>query len=564
MKNSIAPQRRVDAARRVLFTSDSCSLFYDPELLCPEGPPYGHPLIDRHVARLKESGVDTFLVNPNAQTVWYPSRTLPSIVDGYRRGDREFFRGHAEGLGIKGEKLEQYFTQCVTFYNNYLDLIEAGIDWVKELAIACQRHGVTPWLSVRMNDMHGADNPEGSFLNWKGYADRKLHLRGSKLNPARGEKVYWKALNYERAEVRAYKLSMIREVVNDYAYEGLELDWLRNPHCCEPGATPATIDLITNWIAEIRALTQARAKAIGRPFPLGLRLPPSLAYLRDIGLDVRRLVQEGLVDFVSFSNFWQTSWDMPQERLRRELGEEVTIYGMIEDAPNWVSAIMPHRPQRPELRNPGPRYLSGSAALLRANAAGKLATGADGICVYNFHCTNQLKNDGLIADYGALRRIDDAAALRGHEKHYALATPGVNAPHWDVPCQLPAIVETGYRREFQLAMAAEPADAQLRGYVQLVYDRRAGMPPLGVSVNGALPNFAGRPTRSYVLSVGRYSELLENHESLCFEFDPRLIVDGWNTFTVYNDELTPDTLAPDTVNAVRLLSVEIFLTRAAV
>lgn len=563
MNQPSVPSRRVDASRRVLFTGDTCSFFYDAELLCPDGPPYGRTLIDRHVARLKVNGVDTFLVNPNAQTVWYPSRTLQTVLDGYKRGDREYFRGHGEGLKITGEKLDQYLDHCVKFYNNYLDLIEEGTDWLRETSAACRRHGVMPWLSVRMNDQHGADNPAGSFMNWKGFADPKLRLRGNRLNPARGQRVYWQALNYECVEVRDYMLAMIRECVNDYDYEGLELDWLRNPNCCEPGATAETIRMMTAWIAEIRALTQARAKATGRPYPLGLRLPPSLAYLKEIGLDVAGLVQAGLVDFVGFSNFWQTSWDMPYERLRKQLGDEVTIYGIIEDAPNWVPAVMPGRPLDAEIRNPGMRYLSASAPLLRANAAGKLATGADGIYLFNFHCTNEHKDNGLVADYAALRQIADATALRGREKHYALATPGVNAPHWDVPCQLPAIIETGYRREFSLAMAAEPAAGGLRGYVQLVYDRRDGVPPLGVSINGALPSFAGKPVRHYVLPVGKYAGVADAHESLLFEFDPAAITEGWNTFTIHNDELNPETLAPDKTGAVRLLSLEVFLVRAS-
>lgn len=553
------PPRRVAPAHRVLFASDTCSFFYDAELLCPKGPPYGRELFDRHVARLGESGVDTFLVNPNAQTVWYPSRKLPTVIDGYARGDREFFRGHAEGLGLSGEKLAAYLDHCVKFYNHYLDLVEAGVDWLAEMAAACRRHQVSPWLSVRMNDMHGADNPAGSFMNWKGFAEQQLRLRGGMLNPGRGQKVYWQALNYERVEVRDYMMSVLRECVNDYDYEGLELDWLRNPHCCEPDASPQTSHLILEWLAEVRALTQARARVTGRAYPLGLRLPPSLAYLRSIGLDVQALVEEGLIDFVGFSNFWQTSWDMPYEEYRRILGDEITLYGIVEDAPNWVPAVMPDLPLDPAMRNPGIRYLSASAPLLRANAAGKLATGVDGIYVYNFHCTNQLKVPGLLADYSALVGIAEPMLLRGCEKHYALSTPGVNAPHWDVPCQLPAIIETGYRREFHLAMAAEPVAAGLRVFVQLIYDRRPGVPPLGVSINGALPSFDGRPVRDFALPVGGYSGVTAEYDSLRFEFDPRLIAQGWNKVTVYNDELKPDSLASDAVNAVRLISLEIFL-----
>src|SRR5919205_934937 len=63
--------------------------------------------------------------------------------------------------------------------------------------------------------------------------------------------------------------------------------------------------------APVRELTQKRAKQTGKPYPLGLRLPCRLGLLKAIGLDVKAMADAGLIDFVSFSNFWQTSWDEP-------------------------------------------------------------------------------------------------------------------------------------------------------------------------------------------------------------------------------------------------------------
>jgi len=528
--------------------------------LCPEGPPYGRALIERNLERLKTNGVDTVLINANAQLPWYPSRTLPNIVTEYKRGDREFFRGHGEAMKLEGEAMEQFFDNSVKFYNNFLDWHEAGIDFLTESAAVCRQQGMSPWLSIRMNDMHGADNPEGSFMNWKGFADsenRLKHGHGGGNNDA-----YWQALNYERQEVRDYMMTMIRESVEDYDYEGMELDWLRNPNCCEPNASEETVAMMSAWMGEIRAMTERKAKITGRPFPLGLRLPVSLNYSLSIGLDVVGLVRSGVVDFVSFSNFWQTSWDMPYERYRQALGEEVTIFGVVEDAPNWLKAVMPDRPLDPELQNPGVRYLSASVPLIRANAAGKLATGVDGICAYNFHCTNEHKENGLVADYSGLRGIADLKRLRGQTKHYALATPGVNAPQWDVPCQLPVIIEKGYRREFTIAMAAEPAEFDLRATVQVIYERLDGKPPLGVSINGAIPTFECKPSRGYVLPVGKYSELVAEHDSLLFVFSVSEIMEGWNTFTVHYGELDMGTMAANPEHAVRVLSVEIFLIQS--
>ena len=62
--------------------------------------PYGVPLtvqdIHRNVDILADSGIDTLTVNAHStQFAYYPSKHVPTAIDGYRRGDREYFRGHA-------------------------------------------------------------------------------------------------------------------------------------------------------------------------------------------------------------------------------------------------------------------------------------------------------------------------------------------------------------------------------------------------------------------------------------------------------------------------------------
>ena len=80
-----AASRAALAKHRNLFTGDSCVYFYNPEIYHPEGLPYTAKAIHRYVDRLADSGIDTFLSNPNAQVAWYPSKKLPTIIDGYRR-----------------------------------------------------------------------------------------------------------------------------------------------------------------------------------------------------------------------------------------------------------------------------------------------------------------------------------------------------------------------------------------------------------------------------------------------------------------------------------------------
>jgi hypothetical protein len=560
--------RKQLAGHKNLFNGDSCTYFYNPELWQPEGGAYSAKAIHRFVDRLADNGVDTFLINPNAQTVWYPSKKLPTVIDGYKRGDREYFRGHAVAVKTPPEKMDAYLDNQVAFFNLYLDLVESGVDWLAETSKACRRRGISPWVSIRMNDMHGAENPEGSHFNCPLFKNPKYRLSGTRINPRDGAQVYWQALNYERQEVRDFMFSVIREPMEDYDFDGLELDWLRNPHCCEPNASRTIVNRLTGWFGELRTLTEARSKKIGRPVPFGLRIPGNLGYLRSIGIDVPDLARRGLIDFVTFSNFWQTSWDMPYDRLRADLGSDVAIYGCVEDAPNWVSGRAPKLTLQPgtvapSYPNLGVRYLSASAELLRGNAAGKLAMGVDGIETFNFFCTDQVKVPGLQGDYAALRQLEDLASLRGKLKHYALSTTiGRTSQLWELPYQVPVILEPNWRREFILSMCREPAIANLQLTVQVVFEKKAAAPDLGVSFNGGWPNFEAQISDELVFPTGPYTHHVPEHQAFNFQFNVEEIKEGWNTLVVFNNSQKRSTTEERQENSVHIVSIELGVKKA--
>ncbi|MBI3922240.1 MAG: hypothetical protein HY318_12545 [Armatimonadetes bacterium] len=536
---------------RILFTGDCTYLFMDAHVNNPEGGRYTAKVFHDHVDLLADSGVDTVLVNATEQHAWYPSRKFPKVYQDYRRGDREFFRGHIPCTFREPEKIpavvDAWLDEQVEFMNRFLDLEEAGVDWVAEMAKACRRRKVSPWLTFRMNDIHGSGNRQGSYMNCPLFRNLRYCLSGESLNPRDGVSMYWQALNYEKEEVREYMFTPIRELVEEYDYEGLELDWWRNPFCCEPNASQKTIDTITDWVAQIRALTEAKSRKTGKPYALGLRIPGTLGLLRSIGLDVVAMARKGLIDFVSPSNFWQTSWDMPHDRLRELLGDQVTIFGVIEDAPNWLLGYSPI------LNHSGPRMLSASAPLLRGNAAGKLVLGADGIEFFNFFCTDSDPMfEGKVtrvsrtraADYGSICGIGDLESLRGKPKHYTLSkmAGGNWYPPYELPEQLPAILEPQWRRAFRLPMCAEPTDRELNLVIQVVVERTETPPDIGVSFNGSWPNYDAQPTDELVFPTGPFTHHVAEHQASNFHFRADQIVEGWNEIVVYNNRLFFDSI----------------------
>lgn len=75
---------------RNLHNADCNTIFHTPELRQPEGGRFSSGAIHRLVAALADGGVDTFLINPNAQIAWCPSKVIPTNLGGYKRGNREF------------------------------------------------------------------------------------------------------------------------------------------------------------------------------------------------------------------------------------------------------------------------------------------------------------------------------------------------------------------------------------------------------------------------------------------------------------------------------------------
>lgn len=526
---------------RNLFTGDSCIYFYNPEIYHPEGLPYTAKAVHRYIDLLADNGVDTYLCNPNAQVAWYPSKKLQTIIDGYKRGDREFFRGHGEASHIAPDKMDAWLDQMVKFYNLYLDLAEAGVDWLAESTKACRRRNISPWVSVRMNDTHGVDNPEGSHFNCALFKKKEFRLSGVHLDPRDGFHPHWVALNYDKAEVRDFMMSHIREYVQDYDFEGIELDWLRDPHCCEPNATQRQIDTVTAWIGDVRALTQQQARKNRKPYPMGMRLPGNLGYLKSRGIDLKAIVEKGYLDFVGFSNFWQTSWDMPYDELRQMIGDKVKIYGVVEDAPNWIHGYAPTPPKNSAAQSTEPlrglRYMAASPQMQRANAAGKLVMGVHGIEQFNFFCSDQPSVPGLRADYSVLRNTHDLAFLRGKPKHYCLSTPtGWMSAAWELPEQLPVLLPAKDRSEFRLSMCAEPLDKGLRGLAQVVLEKQEKAPRLGFSVNGKWPTYECEATQRMLYPVGPYTEHVPENRAFNFAFDLRDLQDGWNRFLLINND----------------------------
>ena len=554
------------AANRNLFTTDCNTYFYrygvesDWQKPAPDGR-FSDKNIHAFVDMVAGNGVDTFVYNPNASRAWWPSKHTPTAWDGYRRGDRSFFDAHVGADELTPEQLEDTMDFHVTLLDRYLDLVEDGVDLLHETSAACRRNGIAPWLSIRMNDMHGFNSLDGSFMNSPLLADERLRLSGHGMIPHHPPMQLRMGLDFTHREPRDYMLTMIRELVEDYDFEGMELDWTRHVLCCEPPASQQTIDTMTQWHGEIAALCRARADATGRPYYLGLRLPANFKAMCSIGLDAVAMVEAGFIDFLCPTRAgWSTTWDLEHDRMRAELGDRVAIYGVVEDAPNWLAS----RTARGEYRSIK-RFSSTSAAMIRGNAAGKLVLAADGIESYNFFCSNfsdEKSGVTMLSDYTALNGLADLDQLRGKRKFYAFNTGfemGTLLTTLEVDEFLPLRMEPNMQRRFRLPMCAEPVGMKLT--VQLVLEQPEGgcdLPPIGLSFNESWPRFDCAATDALLEPAGALTHHVPEHTVIDFTFPASVIREGWNDLIVVHGGLAED-LAHRRELAVDIVGIELLV-----
>ncbi|MFH1008839.1 MAG: hypothetical protein V1800_15295 [Candidatus Latescibacterota bacterium] len=481
---------------RNLYNGDFGIFFWNSEMWQPEGGPYSAKAIHLFVDLLADSGVDTFLINPNSQVAWYPSRAIPTVLDRYVRDD----------LSVDAADI----WWSTDLLNPALDLKEAGVDWLAEAIGHCRKRGISPWVSIRMNDPH-LGHP---------YLRSPLYQDG--------------LLNYERHEVRDYYFSLIREVVEAYDSAGLELDWLRCSTCCPPPASQKHVDMMTAWFSEIRNLSEAKARQTGRRFPLGMRIPGDYRKMRGIGIDVEILVKDGLLDFLCPTNFMNTSWDMPHDRLRAEFGQEVTIYGVTELMVNELMVVSR------ELDKATAPYVCTSQPALRGNAAGKLVLGADGMQQYNLFVADQTRKfhdvPGLSGQYAGLGNLHDLEALRGQSKHYAICSDLRGwAGEMDLPAPLPVTLEPNRGRVFTLPMCVEPEDLGLDLIVQVVIERREFPAHIGVCFNSSSPCYDAEETDALLFRNGPSGHHLPEYQAYNYRFEVSQILEGWNEWIVSNE-----------------------------
>jgi len=267
---------------------------------------------------------------------------------------------------------------------NFLD---AGTDPVREVVSWCRTNGYEVFITLRVNDTHdqGTDQtkvgPPYAYPGNALFSPFKIKhpefLMGSCTNkPPSGN---WSAVDFTHEAVRERFFQMCRDLCMHYDLDGLDLDFLRHIQLFKSVAwggvaSKAERDMMTVTLRRVRAAAEQAGKVRGRPILLSVRVPDSVPYCNDVGIDLETWLKEGLVDMVSGTSYFQLNPWSYLVALCHSYG--VRVYASLDES---------RLPESPGLKR-------SDQVTYRARAMAARRAGVDGVSYFNRFTASEIQN----------------------------------------------------------------------------------------------------------------------------------------------------------------------------
>ena len=372
--------------RRTIYNDDGFGPFCSSEGGTPTGFLYGSK---SRMSAVLDTLVDSvFICSAATHVLNHPSavaETYADIVDKYIEGPKLFRPYYGDWQNIK---------------NNMRALFAAGTDPIKLTQEFCREHDIECFYTYRVNDGHNAYIPE-ERSTW--FREHPEYWMGSGPDdcvkyPDTDPRWFWSQLDFEISEVREYLLSILRDVVNRYDLDGIEIDYMRTTLFFRTNLSglPATreqLDILTDFQYQVRLMAAEVGAKRGRPMLVSVRLPVTVSRCKHVGIDIEHWLKEDLTDLMTGSD-GKVNFTVPWKEMV-ELGHQygVPVYPVIGTASENIEEW-------------------------RAAASNAWSTGADGVYLMN-HCppktTPQLTELG---DIKKLATLDKLFAMRHNPRSY--------------------------------------------------------------------------------------------------------------------------------------------------
>jgi len=260
--------------------------------------------------------------------------------------------------------------------NRTAELIKMGADPLAVAVEACRKRNIEVFYTIRMNDIHDNFWYEMQSQWKKDNRDKLLGKPEDKQKyPASDSRHVWTWADFAQQEVRDMTVAAIKDVVDRYDVDGIDLDFLRHPAyfketLVHKPATRPHLNMLTDMVAQIRQAILAASERKDKPILLSVRVLPTLALNRRFGFDVERWVTEGHVDLVAVGGGYDP-FTMPLKDMV-DRGHEwgIPVYGCLSSSGMRQQGV----------KDTG---IGGTMECWRAVAANAWLAGVDGIMTFN-------------------------------------------------------------------------------------------------------------------------------------------------------------------------------------
>jgi hypothetical protein len=246
-----------------------------------------------------DKGIDAYMLSPGLGWIpWWKSKVYP-----------DHYRWRLEKFGVKPDCFGKYLL--------------AGGDLVRTLIDHCRKRKLAPFVSYRLNDNHHQEQRNSVWVS-RFYEEHPEYL----LNPKHYEKQGYskeRGQNWAIPAVREYKLALIRELCENYDFDGLELDFLRDDTLFRQNETTEEqrVTWVTEFVQAVRTALDGGPNKSRRRH-LCVRIPCEIAKHGNSGINIERFAKAG-VDMFNLSNWYHTAQRTDLAKVR-SLAPDTAVY----------------------------------------------------------------------------------------------------------------------------------------------------------------------------------------------------------------------------------------------